>query len=218
MRKFTKREIAALTYAVLAAVGAYQYCADVINGFTAPTPLTWILLFIAVCLGLWTYMRAGKSTHNFVTNVGNAVDVLVVGVILCVILIYRGNVLLIEFNQFDILCGIIAASIVAYYCVTRNADYANLAVNGLLALGYVPTYFRLLTSESNPESVTTWIVFWMAIWFAVYASNDGKDFLAKVYAYRALVLVSIVLVLIARLELRWLYVRRNVWFCRTFCF
>lgn len=199
MKKETKRNTAALIAAVLLLSMAARYATLTVRGEIQPVLASWLLFALATTLSLWTYLFTDK--HSLVSNIGNAIDLVVVAVIICSILAYGQNIRY-KVNGFEWSCFIAATAIAVYWSVTRRHKATNLALQGILTLAYLPMLYHLWLASINTESITAWIIAWLACTSSFAAAKFGEDGLAMVYAGRAWLLVSATLILIIRLELR----------------
>ena len=193
----TKRDCIALIVAMLMGAVSIWYCYLSVTGKIEPVLSTWLLFFLASSLGLWTYINAGKSERSFAVNINNSADVVFTGVILACLLYLKADA---GFTPFGVFCIGLAGAVFAYYLLRRNAAVANIAVNSVLTIAYFPTFERLWNANHNTESFGIWLTVWVAQVFALYNPLKARDLLAIIYASRAFVLVSSVLVLMFRLQ------------------
>lgn len=199
--RITLRQSAGLTVAALMGLVGLWYCYLILDHQIEPVLSSWLLFFIASSLGLWTYFKAKRSDRSAITNMANTSDVFVTGSVLACLALF-GRDIRFGFNSFEWVCFGIAGAILLYHLIRHDGRTANIAVNGLLVLGYLPTIAHLWTADHNTESFALWLVVLIAAMIALYNPIKEKDFLATLYASRAVVLVGIILALMIRIWMR----------------
>ena len=168
------------------------------QGDIQPVMATWLLFCVAVSLSLWTYWSSKK--HSVVSNVGNAIDFIIVWMILASIIFLGKNVRL-GFNGFEIGCLIASAIILVFWRISKKHQASNLSLQGIMTIAYFPTLRQLWSAKDNTESFSIWIVIWIASTAALIPAFTDKDKLAIAYASRAFILVTVLLGLMIRIEL-----------------
>ena len=104
-----------------------------------------------------------------------------------------------KFNRFDRGCLVAVIIILIFWALTRRHAEANLFIQSILVIAYFPVVKRLWNSNENTESFAVWISLLLAPIFSLLSS---KGTLATVYAVRAIISTSLLLVLMARAEMR----------------
>jgi hypothetical protein len=104
-----------------------------------------------------------------------------------------------RFTRFDRGCLIAVLVIIAFWAFTRRHTEANILIQTILVIAYFPVVKRLWNSDENTESFAAWFGLLLAPIFSLLSS---KGVLASVYAIRAIVSTSLLLVLMARAEIR----------------
>jgi hypothetical protein len=160
-----------------------------------PVFTTWLLFFIASSLSFWTYWSSKK--HSVRGNIANFMDMFVCGVITLSILSYAGGDLV--GRSIDIYCLIASALILVFWRIKRQHGTANILLQLVMVVAYLPTIGNLWEATRNTESLPVWILAWFGAVFAFISASVERDKLGKIYAGRGLVLVSIVIWLIARI-------------------
>ena len=198
-KRLSLEQIAAVFVMAIFLGTSVWYCVLILTREIQPVLSTWLLALIAVALGLFTYLKSGKNRRDLLTNAMNTSDVISVGGIVGCIL-FVGDEVRLGFSLFDLVSFAGAGAILAYYFVFGHAKFANIAVNGLLVVGYVPLVVRLATAGHNTESFELWFLWYVGALVALYVAVRKKDALATLYAGRAVGCITIVLILMARIE------------------
>jgi chromate transport protein ChrA len=190
-----------------------RYCWLTITGQTDPVFAGWLVLTVSVGIAFWTYQTT--SNHSLVNNIGNTVDLVVGLMIITTISIFGQNVRA-GFTWFETSNLTVAGVVLIFWWRSKNPFTSNLAIQALMVIGYLPLIARILTVEHNPEPWSVWIPSWFACVFAMVpaylpkktkegegdAAQTWRDtFLPKVYATRAFVFVTTLLLLMLWAEL-----------------
>ncbi len=162
-----------------------------------PVFTTWLLFFVASSLSLWTYWSTER--HSVMGNIANVADAFVCAAILAGVVIFeKGNLM---GSAFDEYCLAASAVILVFWRITKHHALSNLSLQAVMAIAYLPTFFELWHATVNTEFLPMWILSWVSSVFALVPARVKKDTLGTVYAGRGLVLVSVVIWLILRIEL-----------------
>ena len=158
-----------------------------------PALAMWVFFTIAVVGSLVTYLAEGS--YGLLDNILNTTDVVMVGSVTLLILIYGDRST--RFTRFDLGCLVAVAGIVAFWAATRQHAVSHLLIQAILVIGYFPVVRRLLKSSRNTESFAIWIAMFLAPAFGLLSS---KGWLATVYSVRNLLCTAALLALMARVE------------------
>lgn len=171
-----------------------RYCILLYKKKTQPALAMWVFFAIAVCMSLATYLADGN--FSIWDNILNATDVvLAVTVSIAIMLFGEKNS---RFTTFDKGCLIAVLAIIGFWVITRNHLATNLAIQSILVIAYFPVIRRLLESKSNSEPFSVWILMLIAPGIALISS---KGAMASIYSWRAIVCVSLLLLLMLRIEM-----------------
>jgi hypothetical protein len=161
----------------------------------SPALAMWVFFTIAVIGSLMTYLSEGN--YGLLDNVLNSADLLLCGGVAIAIAIWGDGSS--RFNRFDLGCLGGVVGILVVWALTRQHTAAHLAIQLILVIAYFPVIKRLWRSDRNTESFTMWVGLLLAPMFSLLSS---KGSLATVYAIRAVVSTSLLLLLMIRVELR----------------
>jgi hypothetical protein len=174
---------------------AVRYTVLIRRGEIKPALAMWIFFSIAVGGSLTTYLFDGDYT--LLDNILNSSDLLLCAYVSAIIFIFGD--MSTRFTRFDRGCLIAVLVIITYWAFTRRHTEANILIQTILVIAYFPVVKRLWNSDENTESFAAWFGLLLAPIFSLLSS---KGVLASVYAIRAIVSTSLLLVLMARAEIR----------------
>lgn len=184
--------VAVMTTTVFVGV-RYSYL--IITQRIKPALAMWVFFLVAVLGSLMTYLAEGDFRLR--DNLLNVADVVLVSVILVVTLIFGDRST--RFTRFDLGCTGAVLAIIAFWAITGSHLLSNLAIQSILVIAYFPVVKRLWSARENTESFAAWIAMTMAPLFSLLSS---RGFLASVYAVRAMICTSLLLLLMTRVHLR----------------
>ncbi len=194
------KKLTAVVASSLMAIVAVRYCYLMVLGEVRPVLATWLLFSIATGIGIWTYLKSESGKKSLLTNILNATDVCATWSILIFLLLFGKNTRY-EFTLFEIGCILTSVAILLYWKISKRSNVANVAINGLITIGYFPTMAWLWSSSTNTESFFVWGTTLISCMIAMYNPIKARDRLAILYASRAIILVGIVLGLMVRIEI-----------------
>ena len=172
---------------------AVRYTVLIRRGDIKPALAMWIFFSIAVGGSLTTYLFDGDFT--LLDNILNSSDLLLCVYVAVIIYIFGDKST--RFTRFDRGCLVAVLVIITFWAFTRKHMAANLLIQTILVIAYFPVVKRLWKAEENTESFAAWFGLLLAPVFSLLSS---KGTLASVYAVRAIVSTSLLLLLMARAE------------------
>ena len=188
-------EIAFYSVIVINAIIGIRYCYLIIKKKITPSLAMWVFFFIAVTGSLFSYLKEGDFSP--LDNILNTSDILLVSSISLTILIFGKKSSL--FNKFDLAC-LAGISIMLLFWYFSKAHLAtNLSLQLIQAIAYVPVFNRMVKAGENTESFLTWILLFIVSAISLLTANG---ILAYIYSIRALMSVSILLILMFRIEIK----------------
>ena len=182
----------------LAIVGDGWYCWHIVAGPISPSLATWLIFAIASTVSLASYLKHNDEKKPFIANLANRYDPIVVWTIVAFIVFSPKSDM--SLCRFDIGCLVASGLILIVWAVTRSAITANLLIQLVMVAAYIPTFFRLLHGGRNTESFLMWEAnLAVAALFLIPPIRRG-DWLAVVYASRAIVCVAGIIAVMAYLQ------------------
>jgi hypothetical protein len=159
-----------------------------------PALAMWLFFSIAIVMSFLTYLSDGG--YGFLDNIMNAADLIYVVTIFMAIAIFGDKSS--KFTKFDTGCLIAVSIIVVFWIFTQNHRVTNLLMQVILIIAYFPVVKRLLDSKENTEPFSVWIGMLLAPSISLLSS---KGTLATIYSVRAIICVSLLLLLMLRIEI-----------------
>lgn len=155
----------------------------------------WLFFTIAVTGTLMTYLSEGD--YGLLDNILCTSDLILVSTVTLCIIIFGDKST--RFNRFDLGCLFTVLGIVLFWMLTQHHVASNMAIQAILVIAYFPVVKRLWNSTENTESFAAWIGLLVA---PIISLISSKGVLATLYAVRAIISTSSLLVLMVRAELK----------------
>lgn len=174
---------------------ATRYTVLIRRGTIKPALAMWTFFSIAVGGSLATYLFDGDFT--LLDNILNSADLLLCVYVAVIIFLFGDKST--KFTRFDRGCLVGVLVILAFWVLSQQHAAANIFIQTILVIAYFPVIKRLWNSDENTESFAAWFGLLLAPVFSLLSS---KGTLASVYAIRAIVSTALLLLLMARAELR----------------
>jgi len=174
---------------------AIWYCWQIYKRTIQPALAMWTFFSLAVAMSLFTYMNQGS--FSFWDNVLNTTDVILTISVTIAILVFGDRST--RFTSFDKGCLVAVLIIIIFWLISHNDLITNLLIQLIIVIAYFPVIQRFFAAKKNTESFFAWILMLLAPAFALLSS---KGFLATVYSIRAMVCVSLLLLLMIRIEMK----------------
>jgi len=169
------------------------YCWQTYYQRIKPALAMWIFFTIAVALCLTTYLSSGE--FSIWDNIVNTTDLVLVSTVTIVIFFFGDRSS--RFTRFDTGCLIAVLTILGFWLITQNHMLTNVLVQIIQIIAYFPVVKRLWQSGKNSESFIAWIGMLLAPAISLLSS---KGILATIYSVRAVVCISILLILMLKIE------------------
>lgn len=188
------KEISIYSVIIIILIITVIYIRELLKKKIKPALAMWISFSIAIVISMITYLKEGDN--SLYDNIMNATDLVYV-VIVSVAIIFFGDKSS-RFTRFDKGCLIAVLIISIFWFFTNNHLITNILMQTILVIAYFPVVKRLITSKENTEPFIVWIGMLVAPSIALFSS---KGMLATIYSTRAIICVSILLILMLRIEI-----------------
>jgi len=187
------RQISIVSVSLLNMTITFWYCWLTYKQKIKPALAMWIFFTIAVGISLTTYM---KSDHfSFLDNILNTTDLALTAIVSIAIYLFGDHTT--RFSRFDKGCLIAVTIIVLFWFITKNHVVTHALTQGILVIAYFPVISRLWKTRENGES----FLIWTGMLFApVLSLLSSKGILATIYSVRAIVCISLLMILMLRVE------------------
>lgn len=153
----------------------------------------WIFFTIAVAISLTTYMES--DNFSLFDNILNTTDLALTSIVSIAIYLFGDHTT--RFSRFDKACLIAVLVIVVFWFITKNHFLTHALTQGILVIAYFPVLSRLWKTKKNGESFLIWTGMLLAPLLSLLSS---KGTLATIYSVRAIVCISVLMLLMLRVE------------------
>ncbi len=187
------RSISIISVSLLNLAITFWYCYLTYKQRIKPALAMWIFFTIAVGISLATYMKADH--FSLLDNILNTTDLALTAIISIAIYLFGDHTT--RFSRFDKGCLIAVSIIVLFWFVTKNHVVTHTLTQGILVIAYFPVISRLWKTRENGESFLIWTGMLLAPALSLLSS---KGMLATIYSVRAIVCISILMILMLRVE------------------
>ena len=187
------RSISIISVSLLNLAITFWYCWLTYKQRIKPALAMWIFFTITVGISLTTYMKADH--FSLLDNILNTTDLALTAIISIAIYLFGDHTT--RFSRFDKGCLIAVSIIVLFWFVTKNHVITHTLTQGILVIAYFPVISRLWKTRENGESFLIWSGMLLAPLLSLLSS---KGMLATIYSVRAIVCISILMILMLRVE------------------
>jgi hypothetical protein len=188
------REISIYAVIIIILIVMLRYIWLLIKKEIKPALAMWLFFSVAIIMSFITYMS--DANYGYLDNIMNSVDLIYVVTISVAILLFGDKSS--KFTRFDTGCLVAVLVIVVFWIFTRNHKLTNILMQAVLVIAYFPVVKRLIDSKENTEPFSVWIGMLLAPSLALISS---RGILAKIYSVRAIICISILLLLMLRVEI-----------------
>ncbi len=188
MREFSIYTVIVITLAIMV-----RYILLLVRKEIKPALAMWLFFSVAIIMSLITYRSEGG--YGYLDNIMNSVDLIYVITVSIAVFIFGDRSS--KFSRFDKSCLAAVMIILIFWIFTRNHRITNILMQAVLVIAYFPVVKRLLDSKENTEPFSVWIGMLIA---PVLALLSSKGTLATIYSVRAIICVSLLLLLMLRIE------------------
>lgn len=188
------RELSIYTVIIIIFLIMVRYIWLLVKKEIKPALAMWLFFSVAIIMSFITYLSDGD--YGFLDNIMNTVDLIYV-VTICIAIIIFGDKSS-KFSRFDKGCLVAVLTIVVFWIFTQNHKVTNMLMQAILVIAYFPVVKRLLDSKKNTEPFSVWLGMLLAPSLALISS---KGMLATIYSIRAIICVSLLLLLMMWIEI-----------------
>lgn len=152
------------------------YLRQAMKGLSTPNPASWAIWLVAGTINSFTYFTVVEG------NIWQSLYTIAVTFSVVVILIYsslRGRFS--PVTSLEVVTFLLALAIGVYWQMTSNDRIANLVLQAIFVLSYIPTIVGLLRGRAK-ESIASWLTAVIAYIMATLAllTNYPSDWIAFV--------------------------------------
>ena len=187
------RELSVYAVIAIILVIMVRYIFLIVRKKIKPALAMWLFFSVAIIMSLVTYRS--ESGYGLLDNIMNTVDLIYVVTVSVAIFLFGDKSS--KFTRFDRGCLAAVIIILLFWIFTRNHWLTNILMQLILVIAYFPVVKRLLDSRENTEPFSVWIGMLLAPSIALISS---KGTLATIYSLRAIFCVTVLLLLMLRIE------------------
>jgi hypothetical protein len=193
MHEILIRQISIASVSILNLAITVWYCWLTYRQKIKPALAMWIFFTIAVAISLATYMES--DNFSLFDNILNTTDLALTAIVSIAIYLFGDHST--RFSRFDKACLIAVLVIVVFWFITKNHFLTHALTQGILVIAYFPVLSRLWKTKKNGESFLIWTGMLLAPMLSLISS---KGTLATIYSVRAIVCISVLMLLMLRVE------------------
>lgn len=193
MHEILIRNISIASVSLLNLAITVWYCWLTYKQKIKPALAMWIFFTIAVAISLTTYMES--DNFSLLDNILNTTDLALTAIVSIAIYFFGDHTT--RFSRFDKACLIAVLVIVLFWFITKNHFLTHALTQGILVIAYFPVLSRLWKTKKNGESFLIWTGMLLAPLLSLISS---KGTLATIYSVRAIVCISVLMLLMLRVE------------------
>jgi hypothetical protein len=183
---------------VLGIAAETWYCLQIVRGTIAPALATWLIFGVATTISLASYLKHPRDNTSFAANLANRLDPVVVWIIVAFIVFApRSDKSL---HAFDFLCFALSGMIIVAWAKSGSAFWANILIQIVMLLSYLPTCYKMIHRGRNTESFVMWGLSLIIALLFLVTSARFRDRLAMLYAGRAAASVAVILLIMLYLQ------------------
>jgi hypothetical protein len=175
------------------------YFIGIQRGKVKPVLATRLLFSVALTLSTFTTFRE-TGFPGVASNILNIADMFSVVFIMIVILLRKDTNWV--FTKLEKTCLTAVLFIFVIWLITNQNVIANLLVQMILVVAYMPTWMHLWNTQRNTESLSAWTFDFLASGLGIITPLQTMDFLPIVYGIRSVISTFLVVILILRLKYR----------------
>lgn len=177
----------------------FIYIRGIRNNTVKPILATRVFLLLAFSLSFLTnYNQTGN--HGLLANMLNIVDVL--SVLATFFAMAMSKNMRRKFTKFEKICLCFVVLIFLIWIITKQNILANILIQIILVIAYLPTLIHLWKAQENTESISAWSWDFFASILGIIISLQTMNLLSLIYSARSTVSTFAVICLSLRLKFR----------------
>ena len=180
-------------------VATFIYVRGIRDNTVKPILATRVFLLLAFSLTFLTDFRQ-TGTHGLMANMLNIVDVLSVLITFLAMALSKNKSR--KFTPFEKICLYLVLLVFLIWIVSGQNILANILIQIILVIAYLPTFIHLWRSEENTESLSAWSLDFFASILGMIAPLQTFAWLPLVYSTRSAVSTFLVMILILRIKFK----------------
>ncbi len=177
----------------------FIYVRGIKNNTVKPILATRIFLLLAFFLIFLTNFSQ-TGLRGLGANMLNIVDVLSVLATFIAMALSKNNRR--KFTKFEKICLYVVIIIFLIWIISGQNILANILIQIILVIAYLPTLIHLWKSEENTESLSAWSLDFFASVISLIAPIQTMDLLPLIYGIRSTISTFAVMFLIWRIKFR----------------
>ena len=177
----------------------YVYVKGIRNNTVKPILATRVFLLLAFTLSFLTNFKQ-TGTHGLMANMLNIVDVLSVLITFFAMAMSKNKSR--KFTKFEKICLFLVFIIFLIWVTSGQNILANVLIQIILVIAYLPTLIHLWKAQENTESLSAWSLDFFASILGMIAPLQTMNILPLIYSTRSAISTFAVIVLILRLKFK----------------
>ena len=148
---------------LIALLGYAFYFRQMAKGESTPNPASWGIFFLAGVINTFTYLTVVKG------NIWQTLFIIVITICLFCVLVYslfKGRFT--KVKSLEVLIFLMAIGIGIFWQISDNARLANLLLQVIYVIAYIPTFVGLIRGTAK-ENYVAWLTCVVAYTFATLA-------------------------------------------------
>ncbi len=163
-----------------------------------PSLAMWFIFTLAVALNAASLLIQRPINLEAVFY-GLADVIMCASVSIVIVVRAKGKV---AFSSFERGCLLVSYAIALFWFLTMNSFWTSVIAQTILIVGYFPTIQKIRNAGRNTEPFSIWICSLVNGSLSLYPAIESGNLLSVGYSVRAIILVSVLLMLMYKYEQR----------------
>ncbi len=165
---------------------------------TDPSLAMWFIFTLAVTLNAASLLI--QRPMNLEAVFYCLADVIMCASVSIVIVVRAGGKVV--FSAFERYCLLVSYAIAIFWFATMNSFWTSVIAQVILVVGYFPTVEKMVKAKRNTEPFSIWSCSLVNGLVSLYPAIESGNVLSVAYSVRAIISVSLLLILMVRYERR----------------